>query len=578
MLHKRGFLSPKSGRRLGATLAWLAAALSSSALFAQPSFSSLSPASASDRAGKTRRFTFVFNDTAGWSDVQNVNIGLGGTSTAGNCMLDYSINYEVGLWTDSGGGFVYGYPDSGAGPATLANSQCTISNYSSWYSSAGNAVNFSAVVTFTAAYASTFSGGALNIYAQARSWSGNTSPWVLAGTYTITTSASGTPLLDIFSTHSGHYYGSTYPPYGVFFQNESDTYTVTVSNLSGSGGAATSGTVTVTESVSPGLTLTGMSGSGWSCSAPTCSRSDALAGGASYPPITVSTYVASNADPFQVNSAAVSGGNSAAGSVFDATEVMTTVNFQTPPTIAFPYPSDGSQSVSTAPALSWLTYGATSCNLDLGTSNTPPRYANGIAAATWGGTYSPGTLSVNTKYYWRVHCSNSYGTVDSPITPWSFTTPPPLSITTSSLPAGYVGSGYSVAVAASGGSGSGYSWSIQSGSLPSGLSLSSGGTISGTPTAAGSPSIAFKVTDSSSNTATKTLTLTVNPALTITTPSLPTGAVGSPYTATLAATGGSGSGYTWSIQSGSLPSGLSLSSGGTISGTPTAAGSPSITF
>jgi hypothetical protein len=63
----------------------------------------------------------------------------------------------------------------------------------------------------------------------------------------------------------------------------------------------------------------------------------------------------------------------------------------------------------------------------------------------------------------------------------------------------------------------------------------------------------------------------------ITTSSLPAGTVSSAYSQTLAATGGA-SPYTWSISSGSLPAGLSLAAAtGVISGTPTAAGTATVT-
>src|SRR5207244_644362 len=55
--------------------------------------------------------------------------------------------------------------------------------------------------------------------------------------------------------------------------------------------------------------------------------------------------------------------------------------------------------------------------------------------------------------------------------------PPPLSITTSTLPPGTVGAGYNTSLAATGGT-TPYSWSITSGSLPLGLTLSSAGIIS----------------------------------------------------------------------------------------------------
>jgi len=59
---------------------------------------------------------------------------------------------------------------------------------------------------------------------------------------------------------------------------------------------------------------------------------------------------------------------------------------------------------------------------------------------------------------------------------------------------------------------------------------------------------------------------------TITTTALPTGLVNQPYTPlTLTATGGSGT-LTWTIIAGNLPPGMTLSAGGTLSGTPTAYG------
>src|SRR5262249_22194832 len=68
-----------------------------------------------------------------------------------------------------------------------------------------------------------------------------------------------------------------------FVQGQNEAFTVTVKNLSG--GAATTGAVTVTDSVGAGLTLVSMSGSGWNCAAggTTCSRSDPLSGGSAYP-------------------------------------------------------------------------------------------------------------------------------------------------------------------------------------------------------------------------------------------------------------------------------------------------------
>jgi subtilisin family serine protease len=163
--------------------------------------------------------------------------------------------------------------------------------------------------------------------------------------------------------------------------------------------------------------------------------------------------------------------------------------------------------------------------------------------------------------------------------------PPALNITTTSLPGGTVNQAYSQSVTATGGS-TPYSWSVVSGSLPPGLSLSPTGTpsatISGTPTTAGTYNFTVQVTDNAAATDTQALSITIAPAaaLTITTTSLPGGTVNQAYSQSVTATGGS-TPYSWSIFSGNLPPGLSISPTGTpsatISGTPTTEGTYNFT-
>jgi len=168
-----------------------------------------------------------------------------------------------------------------------------------------------------------------------------------------------------------------------------------------------------------------------------------------------------------------------------------------------------------------------------------------------------------------------------------------LTITTTSLPAGTVGVAYSVSLAASGGQTKPpYSWSLaKEDRLPPGLRLSSAGVISGTPTLARPYAYDFSigVADSTRHhlhgipvqKAAKRLSITIKPPavapLSITTTSLPAGTVKVAYSASLAAIGGK-TPYSWSIISGSLPLGLSISSAGVISGTPTSAGTFNFTI
>ncbi|MDE1155945.1 MAG: putative Ig domain-containing protein [Acidobacteriaceae bacterium] len=154
----------------------------------------------------------------------------------------------------------------------------------------------------------------------------------------------------------------------------------------------------------------------------------------------------------------------------------------------------------------------------------------------------------------------------------------PLAVTPVTLPVGTVGTAYSAGLTATGGAAP-YTWTVASGSLPSGLALTSGGVVTGTPTAAGTSSFTAQVADSKGATVTESLSITVNPAaspLSITSGAPPIGTVGVAYTMALAADGGT-TPYTWSLLAGSLPAGLTLSSAGAITGTPTAQGTSNFT-
>ncbi len=204
-------------------------------------------------------------------------------------------------------------------------------------------------------------------------------------------------------------------------------------------------------------------------------------------------------------------------------------------------------------------------------SAMPAGLALSAAGAITGKPTAAGTTSVNITV-----TDSASNTATTSI---SVVVKPAVSITTgTTLPVGYVGSAYSQTLAAAGGSGSGFTWTVASGSpLPPGTTLSAAGLLSGTPTSAGSMTFTLTVTDSVGNTASTLFSVTINAAVSITSPTtLPGGYQGGVYTqTTLAATGGSGAPYawTWAAASGStLPAGLTLSTAGVITGTPTGFG------
>lgn len=141
----------------------------------------------------------------------------------------------------------------------------------------------------------------------------------LGGTVTSSgtfTALSGGPDLTLTKTHAAD-----------FKQGDiGDSYTIIITNY---GDTASSGTVTVTDTLPAGLTATAISGTGWTATLETltCTRSDALNPGSSYPPITVTVNVSSNAPASVTNSANVSGGddiNSANNAASDPTTITPT--------------------------------------------------------------------------------------------------------------------------------------------------------------------------------------------------------------------------------------------------------------
>src|SRR5208337_2980745 len=156
-------------------------------------------------------------------------------------------------------------------------------------------------------------------------------------------------------------------------------------------------------------------------------------------------------------------------------------------------------------------------------------------------------------------------------------------VTTSSLPAATAGTTYNQLLAETGGT-SPYTWSVLPTTLPPGLILvPTSGVIGGTPTGCSSTpcgSYTFTVTDTAGISAsTQPIPITVGPPaspLAITPTTLPNATIGSPYSATMTATGGVPV-YTWSLSGN--PSWLSINpSTGVLSGTPTGTSGSTASF
>lgn len=151
-----------------------------------------------------------------------------------------------------------------------------------------------------------------------------------------------------------------------------------------------------------------------------------------------------------------------------------------------------------------------------------------------------------------------------------------------SLPNGTISVVYSQTITASGGTAP-YAFTLISGTLPPGLTLSSVGVVSGTPTTGGSSTFTVSATDAAGCFGSRIYTMVMNAAgcvlpIILVPSTIPAATGGAPYgPVTIMAIGGAAP-YTFAVTLGALPSGLTLSSAGVISGTPTQSGSFTVTI
>lgn len=150
----------------------------------------------------------------------------------------------------------------------------------------------------------------------------------------------------------------------------------------------------------------------------------------------------------------------------------------------------------------------------------------------------------------------------------------PIVLSPTTLPNATEGVPYTEAVDAANGDGGPYTFAVIGGALPAGLTLGTDGTFSGSPSEAGEFSFTVEAEDASYHTGERAYTLTVDsaPTFAFSPDSLPRGTIDEAYAGeTIAASGGTEP-YTYAVTAGALPAGITLSTGGALSGTPTETG------
>ena len=241
---------------------------------------------------------------------------------------------------------------------------------------------------------------------------------------------------------------------------------------------------------------------------------------------------------------------------------FTAVNLPTP---YIEYPYAGSVTATGNPTVHYFKFGV-----------FPPWMTLHETTGAIGGT--PPTNTANSIVYFTIVASNTVGRVTNTytITPLVMPAGPPVFVTDNPLPDGVVGEPYELQIVAS--NTPVFSLVSGGGELPAGLTLSTNGLISGTPTTV-QESLFFTVRATNlAGASNRVYYLAINPPPSppefYTDSPLPSGEVGQPYSVQIVASNSP----VFSLLAGALPDGLTLSTNGLISGTPTAIDQASFTI
>jgi hypothetical protein len=241
----------------------------------------------------------------------------------------------------------------------------------------------------------------------------------------------------------------------------------------------------------------------------------------------------------------------------------------------------GTQTGTVGTAISGLQISATDSasgqTLTYSASNLPPGLSISSSGLITGTPTTAGTSQVTVK------ATDSTGASGSQTFTWtisSASTANTVTVTSPGNQTGTVGTPISSLQISATDSASGQTLTYTASGLPAGLSISSSGLISGTPTTTGTNTVEVTATDTTGASGSQTFTWTISPSaadtVTVTNPGNQTGTVGTAASVQISATD-SDSSQTLTYTATGLPAGLSISSTGLISGTPTTAGTNSVT-
>jgi hypothetical protein len=158
----------------------------------------------------------------------------------------------------------------------------------------------------------------------------------------------------------------------------------------------------------------------------------------------------------------------------------------------------------------------------------------------------------------------------------------PITLSPSTLPNGTINVAYGPEQISATGGTAPYTFEVVAGSLPDGLALSLAGELAGVPLSTGSFTFTVRATDDNDCLGSRVYTIAINaagcPTIILNPATIPAAIAGQPYgPVTIEASGGQEP-YTYAVTAGALPAGLTLSTGGVISGTPTQSGSFTVTI